>query len=163
MLNFPKFVIFICLIMMLPMILNIVDNTVKIFNMFVQRNSICNKIMQLSEKEFLDFVIEFFGRRFGYEFAFKGEDIYLKDGSNEVWLYFENKNCENLNSDSARKILGLCESRGINDIFIFTTRNLSDEAIEFFEKVSGNYRVRYVHKKDLDVSYTEFVCKFYSS
>lgn len=163
MLNFSRFVIFICLIILLPIILNIVDNAVKIFNMLVYRNSMYNKIIQFSEKEFLDFVIEFFSRRYRYEFTFKGEDVYLKDGLNDVWLYFENESCDILNADDACKILGLCESRGINDVFIFTTRNLSKDTINFFEKINDEYNIRYIHKKDLDVSYKEFVYKFYGS
>lgn len=146
---------------MLPMILNIIDNLVKISNMFFRRDRLYNKVVHLSKKEFLEFVLEFFDRKYGYSFNFCGEDVYLLHKNRNIWLYCDNDNCEILNVDDARKILGLSESKGISDIFIFTTKSLSDEAVGFFRSVENDYVVRYICKKDLDVNYTEFVNKFY--
>lgn len=162
MLNFSKFVIFIGLIVLLPTILNIVDNIIKISNILTHKNYICDKIVQLSRKEFLDFLLEFFDRKYRYDFNIRDEDVYLKDGNIEMWLYYDNSNCYNLNIDDARKIIGLLESKEVNNMFIFTTRNIGDEVADFFKKISNVYNIKYLHKHDLNVGYAEFIYKFYN-
>ena len=69
--SFSKFVVFMCIIILLPLIVNIVDNAIKIFNVLKYKNCISDKIVEFSKREFVDFILEFFERSYKYEFDFK--------------------------------------------------------------------------------------------
>lgn len=160
--SFSKFVVFMCIIILLPLIVNIVDNIIKIFNILKYKNCISDKILEFSKREFIDFILEFFERSYKYEFYFKNGDIYLNDGDGCRLLYYDNKGCEKFNVNDARKIIGICESKGVKDVFIFTTKILSNDVIDFFKSIGETYNVKYIHGSDLNVNYKEFVCKFYN-
>ena len=160
--SFSKFVVFMCIIILLPLIVNIVDNAIKIFNVLKYKNCISDKIVEFSKREFVDFILEFFERSYKYEFDFKNDDIYLKDGNIYRLLYCDNKSCEKFTINDARKVIGICESKGVKDVFIFTTKILSNDVIDFFKGIGETYDVKYIYGNDLNVNYKEFVCKFYN-
>ena len=161
MLSFSKVLIFIFIIISLPMILNIVDNIGKILKILTNKNHVLDKMIDLTKKEFNDFALEFFQRSHNYEIEIRDNDIYLCRGESSRLLYCNNENSGNFNIDSARKLIGLCESKGVNDLFIFTTKILKDEVISYFQKISHIYNIKYVHGIDFNLNYKEFVSKYY--
>lgn len=160
--SFSKFIIFVCIVILLPLIVNMVDNVIKIFNVLKHKNCILDKIVEFSKKEFVDFILEFFERSYDYEFNFQNDDVYLNRGNGCRLLYCDNKNCEKFTINDARKVIGICESKGVKDIFIFTTKILGNDVIDFFKDVSEMYDIKYIHGDDLNLNYKEFVCKFYN-
>ncbi len=161
--NFSKFIIFICVIILLPVIVNIVDNIIKILNILKFKNSVVNNLCDFDNKEFLDFILEFVNRSYGYSFEKHEDSIYLNDGKNLIFLYYNNENFDNLNLSDMRKLIAYFESKGVKDIFIFTTKTLNSDVIDYLEKIKNDYKIKYIHGKDLDLDYKEFVHKYYGS
>lgn len=161
--SFLKFVIFICLIILLPIILNISDNVIKIFKLLRCKNCVSDKILEFSNREFRDFILEFLEKGYKYEINFENDDVYLNDGNIKRFLYYDNKNCEKFTIYDARNIVGVCESKGERNIFIFTTKILGNDVVDYFNNIKNNYDIKYIHGDDLKLNYEEFICKFYST
>lgn len=159
--NFSKFTIFICVIIILPVIVNIVDNIIKIFDVVKFKNSVLNNLSKFDDREFLDFVLEFVNRSYGYSFEKNENDVYLNDGGVSSFLYYNNDNCDNLNILDIRKLIAFFESKGVKDIFIFTTKILTSDAVEYLESIKNDYRIKYIHGEDLNLNYEEFIHKYY--
>lgn len=161
--SFLKFVVFVCLIILLPVILNIFDNVIKILKLLKYKNCVSDKILEFSNREFRDFILEFLERGCKYSISFKENDIYLNDGNVKRFLYYDNENCEKFTIYDARNVIGVCESKGEKNVFIFTTKVLDDVVINYFEDIKVNYDIKYIHGNDLKLDYEEFTCKFYST
>lgn len=161
--SFLKFVVFICLIILIPVILNIFDNVIKILKLLKYKRFISDKILEFSNHEFRDFILEFLERGYKYSISFNNEDVYLNDGEVKRFLYYDNENCEKFTIYDARNIVGICESRGEKNIFIFTTKTIDDTAIKYFKEINEDYSIKYIHGGDLKLDYGEFICKFYTT
>ena len=161
MLSFSKVILFVFIIISLPILLSIFDNINKIINILRYKNYVSDKMIDLSKKEFQDFAVEFFERSYKYKIKTDKEDVYLHSGESQRLLYCNNESCENFTLDDARKLIGLCESKGVKDVFIFTTKILTDQVIKYFQHVSNTYSIKYIHGKDLSMNYKEFIYKYY--
>lgn len=160
MLNFSKFSLFISILVILPILVNIAENLIKIFNSFTQEIFILSEIVNFDNNEFCDFVLEFLDRAYDYKFEIKDNDIYLYDKINEWFLYSDNKNDGNITLYDIRNIIGICESKGCRNVFIFTTGIISENVRDFLNSFKG-YNFKYIHGGDLKISYIELVDKFY--
>ncbi len=161
MLNIPRFLIFLFILIVLPIIVNIVDNIVKILTSFNKRVYINGKILEFNERELRDFIVEFLERSYNYKFRYDNEDIYIIDKDKEMMLYYNNIDSSTLDLYELRNILAIGESRGTYNIFIFTTKVLSNDALEFINSKDMGYNIKYIHGNDLKLYYDELIVKFY--
>lgn len=161
--NFFKFLIFVCFIVMLPVILNIIDNVAKIINIVNFKNSVLKNLCKFNEKEFLDFALEFLNRTYGFINESKEDCVYLCNGKTSRFLYYNNDDCDKFDILDARKLIAFFESKGVKQVFIFTTKIFTDDVIKYFESLKIDYDIKYIHGNDLDLNYRELVSKYYGS
>ncbi len=161
--SFSKFIVFVCIIMLMPLIVNIVDNFLKIFNIYNEKNMVGDKLVDFNKDEFIRFILEFFERKYKSTYVLKNDnEIYLKDEEVEKFLYYDNHGCGEFTLSDILKLIGVCESKGITDIFIFTTKFLDSKVLDYIKDISDTYSIDYIHGKDLNLNYNDFVYKFYS-
>ena len=79
MLNFYGFMIFICVLIILPILINIFDNLFNIFKILNNRISVLDKVLEFDNMELSDFALEFLMRAYNYRFKIKNDSIYLYD------------------------------------------------------------------------------------
>lgn len=161
MLSFSRFILFILILIILPILVNIVDNLVKIIRMIGNRNYLNSKLMEFDGREFNDFILEFLDRAYKYEFKCVGDDTYIVIDNINWLLYKDNTNCESMGMYDIRNVIGVCESKGINNVFIFTTKVIDNEVKEFINSQDIGYNIKYFHGEDMELYYNNLVEKFY--
>lgn len=155
-----KLIIFLFIVISLPAILNIIDNLIKIVALISYNEIVSNKILEFSKIEFIDFILEFLIRAYKYDYYIDNDDIYLCIDDNEFLLYYNNKSCGEFTLDDALEVIALCESKGIDSVFIFTSKVINDQVKEFLDNFSL-YDIKYIHGLDLNLNYQELVLKYY--
>ncbi len=160
MLNFYGFMIFICVLIILPILINIFDNLFNIFKILNNRISVLDKVLEFDNMELSDFALEFLMRAYNYRFKIKNDSIYLYDDFCEWFLYYDNNTCNVLSLYDVRNIIGICESKGCKNIFIFTTGIINDDIRSFLDR-TYSYKFKFIHGDDLKLDYSQLVNKFY--
>lgn len=161
MLNFSRFTLFVLVLIILPMIVNIVDNIVKILRGLGSKNYLYSKMVEFDDREFIDFILEFLVRAYKYQFRFVDQDIYIVIDNQEWLLYADNRDCELLSMYDIRNIIGICESKGSNNVFIFTTKIFDSRVVESINSGDIGCNIKYFQGGDFKLYYNEFVEKFY--
>ncbi len=75
-------------------------------------------------------------------------------------LYYDNSTCNVLSLYDVRNIIGICESKGCKNIFIFTTGIINDDIRSFLDRIYS-YKFKFIHGEDLKLDYSQLVNKFY--
>lgn len=160
MLNFYGVLIFICVLIMLPILFNIFDNLLNIFKILNNKVFILNKVLEFNDLEFSDFALDFLTRAYNYKFEIKNNDIYLYDDICKWLLYYDNRNSNILNLHDIRNIIAIFESKGCKNIFIFTTSIISDSIRSYLDSMN-DYKFKIIHGEDFKLDYNQLVSKFY--